>query len=544
MPSHTTAGKLATELKSFSASLSETSEQLSAEISNIKKSEAEIQEEYDTTAKTFMKNTLPELTGEKFDAVAGLAEKTPELAGQGLTFYRQKLLDAREHALQAVEIADAEAFQSALKMAKEGYDGAEEKIGAADGVTNSATTDLDTWEKTAEYEFVALEEQIKAKGKPALTPENQAYYDPTNLGSATLNWFKRDETYKAVRKALVKYGQGEDGINIFADMVNHRKKTEDLKKAVTDAKAAAQAVRTQYASVEQTYKTLSGVENDIKPDGQILGLIQDKAASYLSTPEFAKAVSDQYSEDFPHSIPLMSAKLVTLAKLEEGAQAKMTALSANLKAANAQYKKAKGLDSDTEIKFDLDAYKQQNAAQRDAYNNYTRATNESWNRTTTYAPPQSTVYVNQSPSFLQTLILAEILSSNIEQSHSHDTPASTVPYSADLLGVSKASAANLGLPDSVFDILPAGNAASGTAAPDDAFNIISSGLPSVLDQHLSQQISDAVDAEVERAAREARESASTSNSFNIGSSGTTADDSFSFGGSSTPSSSPTEKFDI
>lgn len=459
----TTARELANELSTFLASLRASGEKLEEELKKIRHSREEIQEEYFATARSFVSATIPELNSEKIDEISEIASHVAELGGQSLRFYRQKLLDAREAALGLInktsaETIDVEGFQQKLDNIEDTLDVAKNISRDCEAAVRTEQNALKVWQNSAEYGFVNLNDRITKEGALGLSPENRKYYEPSNIFTAAYRYIARDDAYRAVRDALVNYGHSLKGKDVFADFASWSKKTETLQANLTAASKKFDAANLDCEKIAQTIKTLSVTGESLKTDEQILKLVQDKVVSYLSNNEFSKAVADAFGEDFPRNISLMSAKLATLQKLEEGAEAKMQSLSKTISAVSAQYNKANRATPYAKANVDLDALKRNNAAYSDHYKKYADATHESWNRTTSYSPPPSVVYVDNSPSFFETILIMDILSSH---HHDHDRynvtninnfdVAPTAGYSADLFGIDRGNARDFGLPTTNFD---------------------------------------------------------------------------------------------
>ncbi len=493
----TTAREFAQEMGNFAESLRQSRDELSAEIAKIKTAKSEIQEEYAASLKGFVKNTLPALNGEQFDALNELTQEVPELGGQSLAFYRQKLLDTREQALQSVNQSqsgtlDASGFEQAQAAAQTVIDNALTAKSKTDATLAIASSALQKWKNTSEYEFVALDQELRSQGAPGLSPENRNYYAPQHVSLGYLKKWLTDALFKKVGTALEDYGHGTGGKDVFADMAANTKKTQDLTQTVTRAQAAAAASGEAVAKAREAAAKFTAVKDKIKTDDELLALVQDKVVSYLATPEFVKAVSDKYGEDFPRNLPLLSAKLSTLAKLQQGAEGKVGEIDKQIDAANIQARRAGKLRPYQELGVNLDAVRQQNAARRTNYDNYTRATRTSWSNTRSYKPSSTTVYVDRGPDYFDYLIMNEIMNGSQRHHGGQRTNDPTLaPYTADLLGVGKAQAEkDFGVPSSAFDLLPDTTGPSYTPSAVDqqvtsAFDL----LPSSSSSHASNPLS-------------------------------------------------------
>ncbi len=117
-----------------------------------------------------------------------------------------------------------------------------------------------------------------AKGK-SLDPENRGYYEPKDIFSAAYKWVSSDKTYRAVRNALIEYDQGEDGKDVFANIVHWRNDTEYLTEEVDNAKASYKRANDVVEKMNKNYEIYDAVIEDVKTDAEILKAAQEKAAS-------------------------------------------------------------------------------------------------------------------------------------------------------------------------------------------------------------------------------------------------------------------------
>jgi len=458
-----TAREVAQELGGFTRSLRESGQKLEQEIANINTAKAGIKEELDDTIKTFVKNTLTDIKGEKFDEIARIAQGVPELGAQGLAFYLKKLTDSRESALATVnasldETIDVDGFQERYTAAKAAADAAGTKVATASAASDTAEAAIRTWQKSADFEFVALDKKITNEGGVALTADNRAFYEPKNIFAAAWNYMTKGAQYREVRGALKEYGHGKNGKDAFADLAGFKAKDEQLAKAFDTAEATVAAAQAEQAAAKALVSKFGAAAGQIKTDAELLTLVQDKVVSYFNTPEFTTAISKQYGEDFPRSIPLLTAKTDTLTKLEEGVQAKLDTVNANYLQASAQYAKLSKLPAYQKIGVDMDDLQKRNRARIQEYDNYATAANQSWNRTTSWSPSPSVVYVDNSPSFFEMMLIADMMNSNRNYNYNEridfvPTPVSS--YQADLMGLNNQSAQQFGIPESVFDTSPA-----------------------------------------------------------------------------------------
>ncbi|HTK83667.1 MAG TPA: hypothetical protein VL625_01150 [Patescibacteria group bacterium] len=487
-----TADQLSTELDKFASSLREAKRNLSTEVGNIDQARAGILKQYDAEATKFITATIPDLTGDRFDTFARLADETPNLAEQGLSFVRQELTDARDKALQTVNATlkntvDVAGFHEVAQNADQQVAAAKKVADDADDVVTGAKTALTKWNQTEGGHFVALNERLRSQGKLALSGDQKSrdYYDQKHVIPAMIAWLSRDASYREVRRELVKVDQGENGKDIFADMAGHIQKKGELDAAIKTANGQAETAHQAFQHVTEDTAVIIKAEKSIKTDKEILEVLQAKAAEFLRNSDFAKKVGEEYSEDFPHTIPLLAAKLATLDQLEKGANEKVLAIQKNIDEVVKQQKQAESFSGDTKFHYDLNGLRQQKAVLRSGYDNYAHATNESWNRAKSWNPP---VTVYSQPDPLQTILLAEILASQQNQHAQASVPLT--PYSADLFGVGKDSAHKFNLPDAAFNItVPAGSGI--TAVPDETFTILQ-GNPDGIGGNLQQAFDDPI----------------------------------------------------
>jgi hypothetical protein len=495
-----TADQLSTELDKFASSLREAKRNLSTEVGNIDQARAGILKQYDAEATKFITATIPDLTGDRFDTFARLADETPNLAEQGLSFVRQELTDARDQALQTVNAAlkntvDVAGFHDIAQNAEQQVAAAKKEADEAEGVLTGAKTALTKWNQTEAGQFIALDEKLRKAGRTGLNSDKKSrdIYEQKHVIPAAIAWcasiFTGDSLYREVRRALVKAEHGErtaEGVkDVFAEMAEAVQKKGELDAAIQAADGKAETAHQKFQHVSDDTAIIIKAEKSIKTDKEILEALQAKAVEFLRNSDFAKKVGEEYSEDFPHTIPLMAAKLATLDQLEKGANEKVLAIQKNIDEVVKQQKQAESFSGDTKFHYDLNGLHQQKAVLRSGYDNYAHATNESWNRAKSWNPP---VTVYSQPDPLQTILLAEILASQQNQHAQASVPLT--PYSADLFGVGKDSAHKFNLPDAAFNIaVPAGSGI--TAVPDETFTILQ-GNPDGIGGNLQQAFDDPI----------------------------------------------------
>ncbi len=451
----TTARELANELAASANQMKQSATALRAEIANIDKAKAEIEEERDSMIRTFVKTTVSELGSEQLDTLSALAQQTAAVGGQSLSFQRQRMIESRDKALEEANAnldttVDAETFHTVLSEAKQKLAKESGEHAAANRTLQNAKTALSTWYNSAEYALEALSDEAAKNGQPALNANNRAHYEPSNIFTAAARHFQNGEYYQKIRDALVERKHLINGKDVIADMAFTRAKTAELKKAVEDAEAVLTAEAADKAKATAVVQQFSGVENRIVTDAQMLEALQSKVVQYLAVPEFAKAVADHYAEDFPKDTALMTAKLTVLSKLEDGAQEKLQAIDANVLALTKTATQVNRLKPYAEVKVDLEQVRRQNAARRAEYENYTTATRDSWSRARTYHRDRDVVVVDNSPSLLEWYLIMHML----DDHRNHGQMCSTSSYTTDMLKLDREQAKSAGIPDAAFEVSP------------------------------------------------------------------------------------------
>lgn len=262
---------------------------------------------------------------------------------------------------------------------------------------------------------------------------------------------------------LKAYGHGTNGLDVFADITGFKAKDTEIAAAVTTTESLAVTARDEYDAKYALANTLQKYAGNVDTDDEILVKLRDRAKAYFETPAFVEAAAKEYGEDFPRAIPLISAKLTMLEKLLDGVNAKIKQAKEAAVEALAQRSKWDRAKPSFEVNFDLDAYRRQNNGRLAEYSRYREAAEQGRNNTRTYTPDySSTTYVqtNSGPSTLETLLWYHLLFGNNgsqAQSHSASTvqPDTLSPFTADLFGITKDSAAAMSIPDKVFAPTPA-----------------------------------------------------------------------------------------
>jgi hypothetical protein len=465
----TSAREIANELEQYAAKLGETRDKLAAEIANIDTSVTDLTAQRKATAENFVKATVTELNGDSLDTFAGVAKKVQELGGQDLAIYRNQLIKARDEALALVnagraDTIDAEGFQTAYQKATTEYEAAGKAKTGADTAIAAAFRDIAAWQQAPEYAFVKLNKTVQSQGAPAISKDNQAYYVPSNVFTAMINYLIRDDAYRSVRKALVKGNHGEKGTDLIAGMAGLMQKDDSLNGALTQANTASAPLDTALGTARAEVQKFAGFANAVKTNGQLLEAVQAKAVTFLETPEVSTAMTGQYAEDFPANLPLMGAKIAVLSKLRDGADEKLQALSRDVAQVAGEIRKARKYRPDQQLPVDIEAYKQQNANRLNHYDNYVTAADTSRNRAYSYAPSPSVIYVDQGPDFFEWMLIENMIDNNMLAEEALRDNGGYAPYTADLLGVNRDYAQNAGitLPDQAFDFSSIDNSSTGS----------------------------------------------------------------------------------
>ncbi len=457
-----TAREVALELGSFTQQLRSAAQKLADEKANIEKAKTEIKEELDDTVKTFVRTTFTSLTDGKIDDLSRVSQNVPELGAQSVSFYVKKLQLNRDDALKQINASltdtiDADGFQKRYQEAQEAVQTAATAGETARQAAAKASSDLSAWQQTGKYELVQLDEKIKKSGGVELTSDNRAFYEPKNLFQKAWWFVTKGEQYREVRKAMKDYGHKQGTKDAFSDLAAAKTENAGFEQAVATANNAAQTAAATQQAASTLVRQFGQVESQIKTDDQILALAQDKIASYFATPAFVTAIKGQYGEDFPASVPLMIAKVATLDKLEEGVDTKIQTANDNYTKAAEQYAKISRVPAYKKVDVDMAELQARNRARIQEYDNYATAANQSWNRTRSYNPPSTVVYVDRSPDFFELMLLNDMLNSNrTYEVHNHYdySPNPVSSYTTELMGVDKSQASTLGVPASVFDTSP------------------------------------------------------------------------------------------
>lgn len=461
-----TVRDFAKELQSHVSALRDEQNKISTEKTEIAQAREEIRGEMKDEIKEFLKSELTETSGERFERLADLAQNTPELGKRGLRFHQRSFNEARKQALESLnaglsETVDVESFTAKLQDARANAQEKKQELAVSQRASAAASQALRDWQKSPSYTLVKFDEELAEKGAQRLTQENRAYYEPKGLVEKIINYVTRGTLYRHVRDQMKRYNHGVNGKDIFADLGAHKKKTEDLQGAAKAADQATEAADAVYSAANKQAGHYEEFQKAVKPDSDLLTLLQAKALEYFETPEFLTAVANEYGEDFPRAVPLMKAKIDALTTLEEGVNRKMQDLHKAIDEARIQKSKMDRCGQNQKVQKDLEQFKAQNRARVDEFRRYREAANQGRTRTVDYTPSPTVVYVDRSPSFFEQMLLLNMMDSMMHNHHHHDhgrnrsgdfVPSDSSAYAADLMGLDKTKNADLGLPDTVFDL--------------------------------------------------------------------------------------------
>lgn len=444
--STTTAGAMAQELGRFGGALAQTVQQLRAELTAMDKARSDIHEEAAHTAGLFAQQTVTALDCPHIETVDEIGKSVEELASQGLSFYRNKLLGDRDEALHAVNATlphtiDADGFRVALGEAVAAHDAAVAAQTKAQGTLDAAQKELRGWEDNSlEDDLVRLDTELQKKGEFSLMAARAAY-EPANMFSAAYKWLFGGAQYRTVRTLLEAYGHGRDGKDAFADLANFKTKYDQMHGAVVAAQDNVTKTGTAVRDTGAVKDGLLAYAAQIRLDTQLLGDVQGKLAADIQTSgPFVKALADHYQEDFPKTLPLMLAKLAVLARIEAGTKVRLQAAEENHARATMQQAKLAAVAGTTKIKGNLEETRTRHDAIDAANDNYTRSSSRLWRRTRDFAGGGAEAM----PSVLEALLITDLLEGALDAS-----------FAAGLMGIDKAAAKAMDLPAAVIDAVPA-----------------------------------------------------------------------------------------
>lgn len=441
----TTAGAMAQEMGRFGSELARSASLLRAELAGMEKARADMREEAAHNAGLFARQTVTALDSEHIETVDEIGKAVEELAGQGLAFYRNKLLGARDAALQAVNATlphtvDAAGFCGLMTQAAAAHEAALAAQAQAQNALDAAQKDLQAWEEhSLEDDLVRLDAELQKKGEFSLSAARAAY-EPANVFVAAYKWAFGGGNYRQVRTLLAAYGHGRDGKDAFADLANFKSKYDRMHGAVAQAQEAVNSTGKAARDTGAAKDALLAHAAQIRLDAQLLGDVQGKLATDVqASGPFVKALADHYQEDFPKALPLMLAKIGVLARIEAGTRARLASIEEAQARAAMQQGKLAAVRGTTKIKGDLDEIRARHEAIDAANDNYARSSGRLWQRTRDYAGGGAEML----PGALEILLISELLEGALD-----------APFAAALMGIDKAAAAAMALPAAVIDAVP------------------------------------------------------------------------------------------
>jgi hypothetical protein len=431
--STTTARELTNELERFANDLKDTANKLGTELTEMRQAQTDISEELVSAAKSFLDNTLTELYGNEFDTIAEIAQNLESLGTQGLTFFRNSLIEKRDSALANINktldhTIDIAKFNTILAEAQQAFDDACTKASNAHSELDQAQQDLKEWEdNTVEDDLVRLDQDIREKGGVNLNTDNKS---------------------------------------AFADLTNFREKYDNFNAAILAAETNYESANSEKSKAENLIGKLSLAADQIKTNEEILETVQNKLVKDLkSSPDFIIAMAEHYEEDFPRKLPLLFAKLNLLSKLEAGTSDKLETVQNRYKETSLQYSKMSQLRPNQRIKGDLEAIQKHNKATTSEFKRYGIAARDSWRRTRDYEWNLNTngsADANNGPNHLETLLIYNMLSDN--DSHYDHVPSKkefhadeNSRFVADLAGIDQETGKNIGLPSDTFKFSESGS---------------------------------------------------------------------------------------
>jgi hypothetical protein len=279
--------------------------------------------------------------------------------------------------------------------------------------------------------------------------------------------------YRKVRDVVTSFESSKEGKgkNLFVEIDGWKNQDRQLSLDVELATRSKEKADEAYRQADERFDALNETSDDIKTEKEILTALQAKAVACFDCEAFVTAATKEYGDNLPRSVPLMVAKIATLNKLREGVDAKIGQVEKDIDNVREQHTKVEQLSQrhpHREIGCDLDAVRRQHRLRTMGYDTYATAASGSWRRTMAYDAPTHVVYVDNSPSFFETMLLMNLLSNNEQHVYHHYqtdvydaprpdnfAPNDVAPFAADLMGVDAGKAAEMGLPDSVFDLPPA-----------------------------------------------------------------------------------------
>jgi hypothetical protein len=203
------------------------------------------------------------------------------------------------------------------------------------------------------------------------------------------------------------------------DLSNAKEKNKEQRKNAEQQQQNFNAAKKAFEEAQAQRQIFSQYQDDIKTDGQILGLVQDRVSDYIqSDPSFCTVLANEYGEDFPQDIPLLFAKQNNLDKIETGLEQSKKSLVSEIDQLSASVSKLNRADSSRRVSYDLDAYREQNRQRKEIYGQSLEQTRSMRERTQTYETPPTVIYENRGPDLFEMMMWNEIFNHH----HDHHVP--------------------------------------------------------------------------------------------------------------------------
>jgi hypothetical protein len=441
--------EIAKEIAGFKDRLQKPFDELTAELGVVRAGKETVQKEYLETLRTYVGDLIPDLKA-PLDALDEMTMKVQDLGAQSPSFLRDGMLAARDESMREMgRLSDTPltipVFQTALKDAHAAEDAArKDKEDAATALKN-AKTEAQNWNRTDGSGFTALNRSIQGTGIPQLSEESRDYYEHSSLFMAALHYTTRGPAYRKVRDTLVEYGHGIEGKDVFSRIADWTRRDEDTKNTLTFALQAAQSTTGHHAETAAALAPLLKHEDTILTDGEIVERLREKVVDFFKTPGFADEAAKSLP-GYPRKISVLSAKLDTMDRLEKGIGERLGDLGTTIKTAQEQHDMANYRSSRT-IEVDINDVRKKNGEYAAAYEGYASAATRSRGLASTYDPPRSVAYVDNTPTFFQMMLWNNLFYDS--PSRYASAPAGDVSPGAGLtgglLGLNNSHAAQHGL---------------------------------------------------------------------------------------------------
>ncbi len=377
------ARNIAAQLKDYATSLHDQGIALQDEIANAVTATEEISRERDQLIHAFVASTLTSLESTDLAQIETIAARIPEIGSASLSFIAQNLDRKRQAALSQAEKVvgeplTVEDFQTHLeKLQSELVDIDYNSIRY---LPIQRTWDVIRWQKTPEYELVYLEKLALENGEPAISPDNRAYYEPEDLIDAAYRYTTGSSTYRAIRDAMEKYGHGQNGKDVFADMHKFRQTDKETTESEKEASRQCQEAHSKLMDIEPRLLKLKEQKANILTDEEILDIVKERAKGFFVHPSFCKEMSEHYAEDFPSKVFLLNLKLAAMAKIIHTAQAQHASLKAELTQVASEHSKLSRAPKTAVVKIDPQKLSEYHTKKLDHYKSQTTTTHDSWTK--------------------------------------------------------------------------------------------------------------------------------------------------------------------